>query len=304
MSDGPRSGGFAGIATAMILLTIFQGCRKEKIPADVIAMIGTRMITNQDFRRYLERNPATELAQIPPEAASALLDQYAEEILLSEFAATRGIEIPTDRIADAVRNDPGSTMIEKRDQMRRARLMTDAAAEIAGPAESEIRAYYDANPPEFEIAESVHVRHIMVHDRGLGETIVAELRRGGSFEDLSEQHSAAPNAARGGDIGFVTRGELPQVFEDVIFHLALDQVSDPVETGTSFHIFKVEEVLPEGQLPFERAAPLIEARLQSDAMSNAEATMVADARRAITATVLIKRLPFAYSGTMQTSSDE
>src|SRR5690242_12173495 len=57
--------------------------RKPSVPADVVARVGERMITLADFKRYLERNTGTDLAQMGPEVASAILDQYVEEIILS-----------------------------------------------------------------------------------------------------------------------------------------------------------------------------------------------------------------------------
>ena len=80
--------------------------RKPSIPADVVARVGDRMITLADFKRYLERNAGTDLAQLGPEVASAILDQYMEEIILSEYAAAHGVEIPAEQIASAVRRIP------------------------------------------------------------------------------------------------------------------------------------------------------------------------------------------------------
>src|SRR4051794_41456655 len=97
------------ILTAAILAVI--AChRKPSTPPDVVARIGERMVTLSDFKRYIERNTGTDLSQITPEVASALLDQYAEEIVLSEYAGTHGVEVPAEKIAAAVRTDAGATV--------------------------------------------------------------------------------------------------------------------------------------------------------------------------------------------------
>ena len=84
--------GLALLTLGVLLIAATSACnRDEEIPPDVISTVGPRMITTAAFDRYLERNPGVDLAQIAPEAASALLDQHLEEILLSEYAATRGI---------------------------------------------------------------------------------------------------------------------------------------------------------------------------------------------------------------------
>src|SRR2546430_7789421 len=115
----------------ILMLCVAMAChRKPSIPADVVARVGDRMISLGDFKRYLERNTGTDLAQMGPEVASAMLDQYVEEVILSEYAAGHGVEISAEKIAAAVRNDAGSTVIEKRDEMRRQKLMSDLSADI------------------------------------------------------------------------------------------------------------------------------------------------------------------------------
>src|SRR5439155_15749293 len=110
----------AEMKKAVLLVVLLAAChRKPSIPADVVARVGDRMLTLADFKRYLERNTGTDLAQLTPEVSSAMMDQYVEEVLLSEYAASHGVEVPAEQIATSVRNDPGSTVIEKRDEMRR-----------------------------------------------------------------------------------------------------------------------------------------------------------------------------------------
>lgn len=282
-----------------------SGCgEKEEIPPDVIAMVGQRTVTLQDFKRYLERNAGDEMAQISPEANSALLDQYTEEILLSEYADRNGIQVSTERVAEAVRNDPGSTMVEKRDQIRRERLISELSRETAEPTEDELRTFYQNNPEQFEMEERILVRQILVHDATLAENIRRELIAGASFEDLSARHSAAPNASHGGDIGFIGRGELPQMFEEAIFELKPGGISPIVNTDSSWHIFKAEAREPAGVVPFERARELIAARLRVEKLSDRITEMVSRARRELPVRILTRRLPFEYSGTSRTSANE
>ena len=96
----------------LVSLTLLAACeRKAAIPPDVIVRVNERMLTLADFKRYLDRNAGTELAQLTPEVASALLDQFVEEIILSEYAASHGVEVPTEKIAEAVRTEAGATVI-------------------------------------------------------------------------------------------------------------------------------------------------------------------------------------------------
>ncbi|GAC1435593.1 MAG: peptidylprolyl isomerase [Thermoanaerobaculia bacterium] len=292
-------------ATLGLALVLVSSCRrKPATPADVIVRVGDRMLALANFKRYLERNTGTELAQMAPEVASAMLDQYVEEVVLAEYAATHNVEVPADAIAAVVRSDAGATVVEKRDEMRRQKLITNLSAEIPEAEESKIREYYEQHQNEFRSGEEVRVRQILVHDEALAGEIVAKLKKGASFEDLSSQYSLAPNAKKGGDIGYVSHGELPKMFEDEIFALPPGSVSSIIRTESSFHIFKVDERRPPGVVDLNTAEPVIRQRLREDAVRDRMAQLVAQARKDLSIAVLTKRLPFRYSGTLPTAANE
>ncbi|HEX7190796.1 MAG TPA: peptidyl-prolyl cis-trans isomerase [Thermoanaerobaculia bacterium] len=288
----------------LILLTALACHRKPSTPPEVVARVGDRMLTLADFKRYLERNAGTDLAQVNPEVASAMLDQWIDEIVLSEYAATHGVEVPAEAIAQAVRNDAGATVIEKRDEMRRQKLIASLNADVPDPSDTEIRDEYDKHPNEFKSGEEVHVRQILVHDEDLANQIVARLRKGEHFEDLSSQYSLAPNAKKGGDIGYVSRGELPKMFEDAIFALKPGQISNVIRTDSSFHVFRVDERRGPGTIDLQTAAPVIRQRLHEDAVRDRIAQLVAKSRSDLPISILPRRLPFKYTGTLPKSENE
>ena len=274
------------------------------MPPDVVARVGERMVTLADFKRYLDRNAGTDLAQMGPEVASAMLDQYLEEVTLSEYAASHGVEIPAEMIASAVRTDAGITVIEKRDEMRRQKLIGDMSENIPMPSDAEIRTYYEQHPAEFRSGEELHVKQILVHDEAVANEIAQKLRDGASFDELSSQYSLAPNAKKGGEIGYVSRGELPKMFEDEIFALKPGSVSGIIRTDASFHIFKVEDRRPPGVIDLQTALPVIRERLKDDAIRARMAQLVTRARTELAVAVLTKRLPFKYTGSFRKSENE
>lgn len=293
------------VTLVLLAAVVIAAChRKPSLPPDVVARVGERMITLGDFKRYLERNAGTDLAQMGPEVASAMLDQYVEEVILSEYAASHGVEVPAEKIAAAVRSDAGSTVVEKRDEMRRQKLIADMSENLPQPTEAEIRAYYEQHPGEFKSGEEVHVKQILVHDENTANDIETRLKSGASFEELSSQYSLAPNAKKGGEIGYVSRGELPKMFEDEIFSLQPGHVSAVIRTDSSFHIFKVEDRRPPGMIDLPTASPVIHERLKDDEIRQRMAQLVGRARSDMQLAVLTKRLPFKYSGGFPKSENE
>ena len=148
------------------------------------------------------------------------------------------------------------------------------------------------------------MRQILVHDESLADEIEGKLKKGASFEDLSRQHSLAPNAKKGGEIGYVSRGELPKMFEDEIFALAPGSTSSVIRTDASFHIFKVDERRPAGIVDLPTADPVIRQRLKEDSIRERMAQLVSQARRDLQIAVMTKRLPYRYSGTLPTAANE
>lgn len=292
-------------ALLLIAVVLIAAChRKPSVPPDVVARVGERMVTLSDFKRYLDRNTGTDLAQMGPEVASAMVDQYLEEVILSEYAASHGVEIPAEKIASAVRTDAGVTVVEKRDEMRRQRLIGDTSENVPAPSDADIRAYYEQHPAEFKSGEEVHVKQILVHDENIATEIDQKLHAGGSFEALSSQYSLAPNAKKGGEIGYVSRGELPKMFEDEIFALKPGSISGVIKTDSSFHIFKVEDRRPPGVIDLATASPVIREHLKDDAVRDRMAQLVGRARSELSIAVLTKRLPFKYTGGFPKSENE
>lgn len=71
----------------------------------------------------------------------------------------------------------------------------------------EIRAYYEANKDEFRRIEKVKARHLRVADEATANGLVERLHKGESFEALARQYSLDPDAASGGDLGWIVHGE-------------------------------------------------------------------------------------------------
>ena len=294
--------------TALLLIVampVLFACKREPTtPPDVVVRVGDRLVTLGDFKRYLDRNAGTDLSQLRPEVASAMLDQFVDEIVVSEYAAAHGIEVPAERITEAVRTAAGVTVIEKRDEMRREKLIADLATSIPEPSDIAIRAYYDQNQADFRSGEEVRVRQILVADEALANDIVKQLRNGADFAALSAQHSRAANAKRGGEIGFVSREELPKMFADEILSLKEGEISDVIRTDSTFHIFRVDERRPPGILDAAAAAPVISARLKEEAIAERLEQIKNKSRQDMNIRVLTRRLPFRYSGALKTSQAE
>lgn len=119
--------------------------------------------------------------------------------------------------------------------------------------------FYGLTPPEFErefipeqlyrqkiqdqLFTQVHVRHILLKDAASAQQVLDRVKKGESFEDLAKNFSQDISTRdKGGDLGWVRRGQLVKPFEDTAFALAAGATTDTlVQTEFGFHIIKVDE---------------------------------------------------------------
>lgn len=73
------------------------------------------------------------------------------------------------------------------------------------------------------------------------EDLLAQIRKGASFEDVAKKNSEGPTAAQGGDLGLFKRGTLAKELEDKTFAMKAGEVTDVIRTRQGFVILKVVE---------------------------------------------------------------
>jgi peptidyl-prolyl cis-trans isomerase C len=128
---------------------------------------------------------------------------------------------------------------------------------------SEVRRYYQDHPAEFERPEQVRARQIVVTTEDEARKIVEQLQNHADFATIAREKSTAPEAEKGGDLGYFAAGEMPREF-NVVFGLAKGGVSGVVKSPYGFHIFKLEDRRPAGKRGLDDVSQEINARLMQD----------------------------------------
>ena len=119
------------------------------------------------------------------------------------------------------------------------------------PSQAAVQEYYQKNTEQFKSDEEVRVAHIVKYvdwqiDEAAAHTVIKqaqhELKKGAPFEFVADKYSDRTD--QGGDLGYVSRGQLVEEFEDVVFNLGIGEVSDIFRTRFGFHIAKVYDRKP------------------------------------------------------------
>jgi peptidyl-prolyl cis-trans isomerase C len=85
----------------------------------------------------------------------------------------------------------------------------------------------------------VHAVHILVKTEQEANSILFDLKRGASFEEMAKKHSICPSRSKGGDLGWFGKGQMVKEFEKAAFSLPVGELSKPIKSQFGYHIIKV-----------------------------------------------------------------
>lgn len=195
-----------------------------------------RVLLNQEVKKDGDKIPPDEVETV----IARLKDRYKnEQELYREF------EVDNDEKLKEV--------VEL--QMRVERKINNLGNALSKPRQADIEQYYQQNQEQLKSAEQVKVAHIVKYVDWRTDEAAAleairnaheELSGGAAFEVVVDKYTDCSD--KGGDLGYVTKGQLVEEFEDVVFNLGVGQVSDIFRTRFGFHVAKVYDRKP-GAVP-------------------------------------------------------
>ncbi len=126
-------------------------------------------------------------------------------------------------------------------------LVSDSEVEVT---RGEIERYYEENREEFRVPARATVRYLYLDQapaeadsiaaRERAEQIRAEILDEGDFAEIALRESVDQESSLdGGEIGPVSRDDLPPPVAEAAFTLPLGSVSEPIETEQGYHLIEV-----------------------------------------------------------------
>ena len=222
----------------------------------------------QEFRYQNEKVKLDYVLAKPDELAAKINPDDAE--IKSYFEQNKSkFQIPDKRVVRYGLLDLG--------QLRQNTVVTD----------DELKAAYQANIQQFEVQNRVHAEHILFLTTGKtdaevveikkhAEDVLAQAKKGASFEDLATKYSEDPGSkTKKGDLGWIVQGQTVPEFEKAAFSLNKGQISDLIKTQYGFHIIKVVDKETAHTKPFDEVkdqlrAPLLLQKVDQEAASIAD----------------------------------
>ncbi|MBK8202344.1 MAG: peptidylprolyl isomerase [Bdellovibrionales bacterium] len=217
------------------VLSLVLFCLGFKASADVVAKVGKKTITTQDFNAKYDEIKKQTINPPPPEL-------FLEDLIRYEI----GVQ---EAEAKGLRNDP--IVLERINQELYKVLVEKAIGDKVKAikvTEEEMKAQYKKNP-DFRIS------HILIEfkptatekekeeARKHGEEILREVKASKRpFEELVKLYSDdSISKENGGDIGFQSKVTLLPPIYDTVVKMTPGEIKGLVETRYGFHILKLNE---------------------------------------------------------------
>ncbi len=112
-------------------------------------------------------------------------------------------------------------------------------------------------------------RHILVEKEADAKAIIAQLKKGGKFEEIAKKSSKDPGSgANGGDLDWAAAGSYVKEFSEAMVKLEKGKMTDvPVKSQFGFHVIRLDDTR-EAQLPkFDDVKPQIAQQLQQQKLA-------------------------------------
>ncbi len=233
----------------------------------IAALVNGEIISNQDIQNRI--NSFLMTSQIPLNdqtkgmIVQKVIHSAVDEKIKLQAAEKAGINVTEKEIDAAVANFEKSNKIpagelknilkaahvsEKsfREQMKAdlawVRFLRSKLRMEGDITQSEIEtaladAKKDLNTPKYQISE-IFVKKAKAKDI---QDLVENLRKDPRFELYAMQFSDSPSAAKGGNLGWVNQGKLPEKLEETILGMKEGEISDAILLNDGYYIIRLNQ---------------------------------------------------------------
>ena len=267
--------------------------------AELEQALSQQNMTVADLRADTERQlMVNRLRVIALEGALVPLQQVEQEYRQrNEKVRIDYVLVPTSKYEGEVKIDTAAMQeyYNKNKAMFRTPAKKSFAYMIFDPiqiattvqiSDADLHKAYEANLDQFRVAERAQARHIlfMTDDKkkndaevkAKAEGVLKQLRGGADFAEMAKKNSEDPGSgSKGGDLGWVTRGQMVKPFEEAVFSQKPGVIGDLVKTQYGYHIVQVTERENAHVRTFDEVKPELE-RAAKQKRANDMTTQLAD----------------------------
>lgn len=106
------------------------------------------------------------------------------------------------------------------------------------------------------------------------QNLLTRLQKGADFSRLAISEAMQTHLPNGGDFGWQTLDQIPDLFAEKIQHMSKGQVAGPLRAGNGLHIIKLEEVQGSAFSHYSKQTHLRHILIKTDKLTNEEIAKV------------------------------
>lgn len=238
--------------------------RGTQIPKDRVARIERNILKRLIEQELIDQAVKKDNIVVPPEEIQKGFEEYKQRFQSEEQFQNylKHGKVTKESIEERIRQRRSLEMLlEKKGDMK----VTD----------EEAQQFYAKNERFYTEKAGVRASHILVklsekatpeaEAKAMEQVKAAQerLKKGDAFEVVAKEMSQGPAAAKGGDLGFFSKGRMAKEFEEAAFAMKVGQLSDPVRTKFGFHIIKLTDKREDRKKTFDEVKEQIVKSLQN-----------------------------------------
>ncbi|MEB0112315.1 peptidylprolyl isomerase [Variovorax sp. RTB1] len=216
---------------------------------------------------------AQQLAAAGRPVTPEMQPQLREEVITREVFMQEAQKQALDA------NDDYKAQLELARQAIMIRQLFENFKKTHPVTDAEVQAEYD----KFVAAnggKEYKSRHILVETKDQADKIMADLKKGGKFEDIAKKQSKDPGSgAKGGDLDWANPGSFVPEFSEALIKLKKGETtSEPIKSQFGYHIIRLDDVR-QAQLPkVDEVKPQITQQLQQQRLQKYQEDLRAAAK--------------------------
>ncbi|HYW92619.1 MAG TPA: SurA N-terminal domain-containing protein [Gammaproteobacteria bacterium] len=215
-------------------------------------VLGSAVVTRQDVDAYVRMRYQKRKVSYLEIAAKHFLGQ---------------VKVSDSQVQSYYHKHRSDYMTPERVRLKYVELSPQGVAKSVKVTQSDLKQYYHQHIQRYTTPPRRHALHILIKPKNgndaaahkKAEQIRNEALSGKSFRKLARKYSDdAGSAKQGGDLGWVSPGEMVKPFDKALFHLKKGQISKVVKTRFGYHIIKLVGVQPKHTKPFDQVRDQVE----------------------------------------------
>jgi len=128
-----------------------------------------------------------------------------------------------------------------RKEMRIQRIQRGRVNSTIDITEKEFDAFLATDESLDTLQPELLVRQILVKDKRTAENVIDQINKNVAFSDLAKKYSLSASAQNGGLMSWKRLNEMPVLYENALDKKSVGYISEPLESGSGFHILKLED---------------------------------------------------------------